>query len=181
MPRHAAFLRGMNLGRHRRIGNEQLRDAVARLGAEDVATFRASGNVAFSLSSPAGPKLVAAIERALEQALGFPVPTFLRSASAVAEIAAAEPFAANVLAASRGKLQVCLLGEEPDAEARNVVRGLAGGRDAIEFAGRELYGLPAGGVRDSALDMATLGRALGPMTVRTKATIEQFVARCFSA
>jgi uncharacterized protein (DUF1697 family) len=47
MPRYAAFLRGVNLGRNRRITNERLRGALEDLGYADVATFRASGNVVF--------------------------------------------------------------------------------------------------------------------------------------
>ena len=180
MPRYAAFLRGMNLGRNRRISNDALREAFACIGgAADIATFRASGNVAFSAPDGAEKDLVAAIERGLEAELGFAVPTFLRGAGALGEIAAATPFAQDVLAASQGKLQVCLLAETPGAQAREAIRVRAGEADALAFAGRELYWLPSGGVRHSALDMAALGRLLGPLTVRTKATIEQFAARCF--
>lgn len=179
MPRYAAFLRGMNLGRHRRISNDALREAFARIGLQEVATFRASGNVAFTAPRGREAKLVAAIEQGLEAELGFAVPTFLRDADELAGIAAAEPFSPEVLAASAGKLQVCVLGEEPSTAMRAEVRERAGGADAIAFVGRELYWLPAGGVLDSALDMATLARLLGPMTVRTKATIEQFAAKHF--
>ena len=48
MTRYVAFLRGMNLG-NRRIKNPELAAEFERLGFEDVATFRASGNVVFSL------------------------------------------------------------------------------------------------------------------------------------
>ena len=46
MARYVAFLRGMNLG-NRRIKNHELRAEFERLGFEEVATFRASGNVVF--------------------------------------------------------------------------------------------------------------------------------------
>ena len=46
MDRYVAFLRGMNLG-SRRIKNDELRAEFEQLGFEDVATFRASGNVIF--------------------------------------------------------------------------------------------------------------------------------------
>ena len=41
--------------------------------------------------------------------------------------------------------------------------------------------LPAGPISDSALDMKALERALGPMTVRTRGTVEQIAARHFGA
>ena len=47
MDRYVAFLRGMNLGKNRRIKNPELLAEFERLGFEDVATFRASGNVVF--------------------------------------------------------------------------------------------------------------------------------------
>jgi uncharacterized protein (DUF1697 family) len=179
MARFAAFPRGMNLGRHRRVTNDALRSAFERAGMTEVATFRASGNVAFTAPSGTERRLVARLESGLERDLGFPVPIFVRSARELAAIAAAVPFAPDVLAASKGKLQVCLLAAKPPAQARERVRELAAGVDAVEFAGRELYWLPSGGVLTSALDMAALARTLGSMTVRTKGTVEQFAARCF--
>lgn len=44
MPRFAAFLRGVNIT-NRRVKNEELRASVEAMGFEDVAIFRASGNV----------------------------------------------------------------------------------------------------------------------------------------
>jgi uncharacterized protein (DUF1697 family) len=179
--RFAAFPRGMNLGRHRRVTNDALRSAFERIGMSEVSTFRASGNVAFTAKGADERRIVAALEHGLERELGFPVPIFVRSARQLTAIAAAEPFPPETLAASKGKLQVCLLGAKPATQAREQVRELAAGVDGVEFAGRELYWLPSGGVLTSALDMAALARALGSMTVRTKGTIEQFAARCFEA
>ena len=92
MDRYVAFLRGMNLG-GRRIKNEELRRHFEEMGFEEVATFRASGNVVFS--SPkrvAEGKLTGRVEAELDQRLGYDVPVFLRSIAEVAAIAACEPF-----------------------------------------------------------------------------------------
>ena len=89
MARYVAFLRGMNLGK-RRIENPELRAEFERLGLEDVATFRASGNVVFSPPGrEARAKLTARIEAGLAAGLGYEVPVYLRSAAEVAAIAAA--------------------------------------------------------------------------------------------
>ena len=48
MDRYVAFLRGMNLG-GRRIKDQELRRHFEGMGCEEVATFRASGNVIFSI------------------------------------------------------------------------------------------------------------------------------------
>ncbi len=84
MPRCAAFLRGMNLGRHRRISNAELVAAFEALGFTEVHTFRASGNVAFTSPRAAGDEaLRREIEAGLGEALGYPVPTFVRGEAEV--------------------------------------------------------------------------------------------------
>ena len=80
MERYVAFLRGMNLGK-RRITNKELIGHFEAMGLEDVATFRASGNVVFV--DPAGEteaKLQARLEAELDERLGYGVAVFLRSA-----------------------------------------------------------------------------------------------------
>ena len=82
MPTHAALLRGINVGGHTATKG-QLVAAFERAGLEDVATFRASGNVIFSAR---GRPQAAAIERELERELGFIVPVFLRSGRRLAMV-----------------------------------------------------------------------------------------------
>ena len=45
--RYAAFLRAVNLGKNRRVTSDRLKALFEEAGAEDVATFRTSGNVVF--------------------------------------------------------------------------------------------------------------------------------------
>src|SRR5664279_4346948 len=107
MSRHVAFLRGVNLGKSRRVKNEQLRSAFEQLGLDSVATFRASGNVVFEADGAQG--LAARVEAGLAEELGFEVTVFLRTARQVAAIAAHRPFEAERVGAAKGKLQVALL------------------------------------------------------------------------
>ena len=186
MASYAAFLRGMNVGGHR-VTNDELRAHFAALGFADVASFRASGNVVFAADRQAGrasaEELRERIEQGLAEALGYAVPTFVRAAAEVRAIAAAAPFAPERLQGSAGKLQVALLASPPSPpspQARAQALSLAGDRDGLVFGERELYWLPAGGVLDSALDMKTIERLLGPMTMRTKGTVEQLAAKHFT-
>ncbi|HMD57693.1 MAG TPA: DUF1697 domain-containing protein [Solirubrobacteraceae bacterium] len=178
MSAHAAFLRGMNLGR-RRISNEELAAAFAALGFADVRTFRASGNVAFEITSGAPEDLVARIESGLAQALGYVVPTFLRSAAEVREIADCAPFPQYTLEASEGKLQVALLPRGPSPQAAEAVLAMDDERDRLALGARELYWLPSGPMSDSELDFKAIERLLGATTVRTKGTIEQMAEKFF--
>ncbi len=176
MPDHVAFLKGMNLGR-RRITNADLSAAVEGLGFEDVQTFRASGNVAFKAGRRSDVALQRQLEDGLSDKLGYGVPAFIRSAAELREIVAADPFGPSPGA---GKLQVALLHDAPDVEARNAVLALADAEERLAFAGQELYWLPAGGISGSTLDFKRVERLVGLTTVRTLGTIEQIVARWFS-
>lgn len=175
--RYVAFLRGMNLG-NRRIKNRELVAHFEAMGMEDVATFRASGNVVFV--DPAGEtesELQKRVEEELGQRLGYDVAAFLRSAGEVAAIAARAPFPAEAVAASKGKQQVVLLGRKPNAKARKAVLDLAPDGDLIEIEGRELHWLPTVGLSETELDMKALDAALGKGTTRTVGTIEQIAAK----
>lgn len=181
MSRHVAFLRAINVA-GRRLTNDDLRARFVDMGFADVATFRASGNVAFTADgSEVGQRAVQnlreRIEMGLADALGYAVPTFIRDAAAVRAIAAATPFDRERLSRSAGKLQVALLASSPTPQAQEQALALAGERDGLVFSERELYWLPSGGVLDSALDMKTIERLLGSMTMRTKNTIEQIAGK----
>lgn len=174
--RYVAFLRGMNLG-NRRIKNDELRAEFERLGFEEVATFRASGNVIFGAEGGGEAAVAAQIEAGLQEGLGYPVPVFLRTIAEVAAIADQQPFDAKVVEASKGKLQVSLLAEKPAAKARKAVLALATEADRLGISGRELFWLPSGGLMESELDLKTIEAAIGPDTRRTMGTIEQIAVK----
>jgi uncharacterized protein (DUF1697 family) len=177
MERYVAFLRGMNLG-NRRIKNDELRAEFETLGFADVASFRASGNVIFgSDKGQSESALVREIETGLGEGLGYKVPVFLRSCAEVIAIAAQQPFAAKLVEASKGKLQVLLLAKKPSVAARKKVLALASDENLLAIEGRELYWLPSGGTIDSELDLKTIDATLGKGTMRTMGTIEQITAK----
>jgi uncharacterized protein (DUF1697 family) len=174
--RYAAFLRAVNLGRDRRVTSAQLKSLFEEVGAEEVATFRTSGNVVFE----AGRDMARALEKHLEKALGHEMVIFLRTAGDVKAIAAHEPFRPKDVDASKGKLQVALLDKKPTAATQKKVVALATDQDRLAFGKRELYWLPSGGTMDSELDRKALDKLLGPTTMRTKGTVEQLAAKFLS-
>jgi uncharacterized protein (DUF1697 family) len=179
MNRYVAFLRGMNLG-GRRIKNDELRSHFEALGCEDVATFRASGNVIFAGAGETSAKLALRLEDGLADALGYEVPVFLRSAEELRGIAASEAFDAKLVEASKGKLQVALLTKKPSAVAARKALTMSTDADRLAIEGRELYWLPDGGLSDSELDLKAIATVLGPITIRTKGTIDQIAAKYLS-
>lgn len=171
---HAAFLRGINVGGHR-VAGADLVDAFEGLGFEDISTFRASGNVLFDAGS--AKPTAEPIEKALAEALGYDVPTFLRSAKQLHAIAGREPFAETQIRASRGKLQVLFLAKKPGKRATGDALSQASGNDLLEIEGRELFWLPSSGTQESELDWKTIGAALGVSTTRTMGTVKQLAAK----
>lgn len=171
--RSVAFLRGINVGGHR-VTKDELIAVFIENGFTGVSTFLASGNVLFDHTPPADAEEIAA---ALEAALGYPVPTTLRSAKELRHIAACNPFSADEVTAIDGKPQVIFLFAPPTATQRQRVLRLAPPADRLVFEEQELHWLPPGGISDSALDLNALSREVGSITVRTANTVARLVER----
>jgi uncharacterized protein (DUF1697 family) len=183
MSRYTAFLRGMNVG-NRRLTNEELCAVFAQLGFRDIASFRASGNVVFAagrseIGQRPAAEVTKRIEKGLAEALGYAVPTYVRTAQEVQKIAASRPFAAELVEASVGKLHVGLLSRAPSASTQADVLSLGSDQDRLAFGKRELYWLASGRMIESGLDLKAVESELGAMTLRTKSTIELIAGKYF--
>jgi len=174
--RVVAFLRGMNLGK-RRITNADLCRAFSAMGFANVVPFLASGNVIIDAPSAGAAELEARIAAGLADILGYPVPTFVRSAATLLEIAAFVPFSADIVAGTAGKVQVMFLGRQPSPAARARVLAMATEDDRFAQRGRELYWLPKGNLSDSELSIKAIESVLGPVTIRGKQTVVRLGAR----
>jgi uncharacterized protein (DUF1697 family) len=181
MQQYAAFLRGVNLGSHRRVSSGQLRSAFEEMGFEDVGTFRSSGNVVFGGASGSAAKLKARVEEGLLEALGLEIAVFLRTGDELRAIAEHDPFPPDLVSASKGKLQVLLLPNKPAGAAREEVVSLASDDDRLVFGECELYWLPSGGTLESTLDRARIEKLVGPTSSRTKGTMEELARKFFAS
>jgi len=179
VPDYAAFLRGVNLGKARRIGGRELREIFEAQGFNEVSTFRTSGNVVFAADAQPQKGLASRVERRLADELGYEVAVFLRTAKQVRAIARQEPFPREEAETAGGKLQVAMLSFAPRKRARDEVLALATEEDRLAFGDLELYWLPSGGTRDSALNVTKIEKILGPSTMRTKGTVELLAAKFF--
>lgn len=177
MATHVAFLRGINVGGHT-VTNARLAELVSQLdGVHDVATFQASGNVLLAADEDADlSDLEVRIARHLEERLGWPVPTFVRSASHVTAISQGTPFRPNP---EGGKVHVAFLDAPLDGDDQRTVRGFAFDTDTVAFDEREMYWhVGSGRMMESGLGDPKLAAYLGDRwTVRTKATIDRIASR----
>src|SRR5512142_285308 len=99
MERFVAFLRAINVGGHT-VRMEELRRLFEGLGLKGVETFIASGNVFFEAPPEDAGYLERLIERRLQEALGYSVATFIRSAPQLAALTAYRPFPQPALEAA---------------------------------------------------------------------------------
>ena len=176
MPVWVAFLRGMNIG-DRRVKNDELCACFEAMGFERVSAFLASGNVVFDSGRRSAANLEDQIEQGLSERLGYDVPTFVRSAVAVTEIASIQPFLEASVAASAGNLQVALLSTRPTVSDRKSALAMATPDDSLVIDGREMYWLPKNNISDSDLNLNNLGKILGPMTIRTRRTLVRLTTK----
>lgn len=170
-----AFLRGMNLG-GRRLTNDELVAAMERCGCDRVASYQASGNVVFD-DDRSADELESDLPDGLAEALGYPVPVFVRTADEVRAIAEVSPVSTAPYADSRSKPQVVFLHTAPSAAVLEEVRALVPEDDALVAAGRELHWLPVTGVGASTLDFRRLDQLTGGTTIRTHATVQRLAKR----
>jgi uncharacterized protein (DUF1697 family) len=180
VPTHVAFLRAINLGRHRRASADALRTVFEGLGFEEVATFRASGNVLFG-SREGERRLVPAIEQELARALGFEVLVFLRSADELRALVRLATASDDVDQTGRQvRRQVAFLRARPPAQARERVLALATEDDGLAFSARELLWSSHGTGPNSRLNLRAIEKLIGPWTMRTVETVEQITLRYFA-
>src|SRR5215467_6473926 len=90
--RFFAFLRAINVGGGRTVKMQSLRRVFESLGFSKVETFIASGNVIFETMTQKTKTLESKIEKALQEALGYEVRTFVRTEAELAKIAGYRPF-----------------------------------------------------------------------------------------
>lgn len=92
MPRQAALLRGVNLGK-RKVIMSQLREVCEAVGFTDVRTLLASGNLILN-SKLTGAKLEAKLEKVILEGLELKTDVFVRDADQLDAIITANPFKA---------------------------------------------------------------------------------------
>jgi uncharacterized protein (DUF1697 family) len=134
--RHVALLRGINLGRHKRIAMADLRAMVSGLGYTGVSTHLQSGNIL--LSTEDSPDEVArAIESVIARKTRIEVAVLVRTRAEMDGVVAANPLADVVADATR--LLVAFLSIPPERSWLDEA-GLAGIDTALFGLGtRELY------------------------------------------
>jgi uncharacterized protein (DUF1697 family) len=89
--RHVALIRGINVGRAKRVAMSDLREIVEGLGYGDVRTLLNSGNVVFTVPASAAKGPAARIEKAMAARLGISARVAVLTAAELAAVVADNP------------------------------------------------------------------------------------------
>ncbi len=171
-----ALLRGINVGKNKRIAMADLRELLADLGYGDVRTLLQSGNAVFTTSAKP-----AAVERAIEKAisdrLGLDVTVLVRTASELAKVVAANPIPEGT--AEGSKYFVAFLSAKPAAATWKHLDPGEFLPEKFAVIGREAYVWCARGLLESRAMGEFSDKRLGvAVTVRNWNTVTKLAALC---
>jgi uncharacterized protein (DUF1697 family) len=122
---YISMLRGINVGGHKRVKMDQLRQLFEALGFEQVKTYIQSGNVVFKAGKTSTSALSKRIEESILSDFGFPVSVISRTSDEMRDTIENNPFLKQ-----RGidpeRLHVMFLSESPAPAALKKLADQAG-------------------------------------------------------
>lgn len=159
MNTYIALLRGINVGRAKRISMADLRALIGGLGHTDVSTYLQSGNALFSTARSDTDALAAEVEQAISGELGIAVRCVLRDRAQLARVVAENPLAA--VATDPQRLLVSFANCKPDPARLSAIDAQAYLPEQFAVAEREIYVWVPNGVLESRLTNAFFEKQFG--------------------
>ena len=173
MTTYAGLVRGINLGKARRLAMADLRDVVKAEGFTDPRTLLNSGNVVFAGAKHPFPRLAERLEIAIESRVGFRPHVVVVDAAWVDVVVRENPLAQ---ADNPSRL---LVGFVQDADRLKSVRELASrdwGTEVFAVGTRAVYIWMPDGILESRV-LAEVGARIGPwLTTRNWTTVQKLQA-----
>lgn len=168
MTTFVALLRGVNVGKAKRVPMAEFRKLLAGLGYTDVATLLNSGNAVFRAKSGPSARMGSAIAQAIARKLKVEVPVIVKSVKELAVIVADNPF--EVGAADHSRFLVAFT-QEPEALAElAAIASLVTPLERFAIGRHAAYLHCADGILKSKAGEALLGKVGRRATTRNLAT-----------
>ena len=130
MKKYLAFLRGINVGGHKKIKMADLRILLEQEGFSKVTTYIQSGNIVFTSKVEPTVVLKNKIASILKNAYKFDVPVVVRTAEQLQKVVEDNPFT-NSKDLAENKLYFALLQQKPDSKNINVLSSIGFENDAL--------------------------------------------------
>lgn len=170
--RHVALLRGINVGKAKRIAMVDLRAVFEGLGCIDVATLLNSGNVVFTPPKKGAARLEARVQEAIATETGVSCRVVILTGEEVMELVNGEPFG-DQARAEASRLFVCVLANPADRVKANVILAQDFAPEKVALGRRAIYFHCPMGVRDSAAMKQIEKTFRGEITSRNWATLQK--------
>ena len=171
---YALLLRGINVGTKNSLPMAELRAMLEAIGCTNVRTYVQSGNAVFG-TTLSEEELTRRIEEALEEYMGRPIATTLRTEKELQKIVDGEPFGA--IFTKPAYFCVTFLSHEPTEVEVAPLHAADWGAELFEIAGRDIYTWHPEGQGRSPLAGA-LGKLKlrGAVTTRNWNTVQKLLA-----
>src|ERR1700722_1980409 len=157
-----ALLRGINVGRNKRIAMADVRAMLEALGYHDVRTHLQSGNAFFVAGAGKDAALEQKISAAIKTTFGMEVAVLVRAAAGLASVVASIPFVARDIDAS--ELHATFVAAAPPAAKIAAVDRDACAPDEFAVGDRVIYLRLRNGVMGSRLPDSDKGLGLRTTT-----------------
>lgn len=168
---HVALLRGINVGKAKRVAMAELRALVAGLGYRDVSTLLNSGNVVFAVPRTVSGDPAARIEQAIAKKLGVTSRVTVLDAAELAAVVRENPF--GKIARDSSRLLVTVLTDPKDRTKLAPLAKQDWGVEALAVGKRVAWLWCPGGQIESPMAKAVF-KVLGDgATTRNWATIQK--------
>jgi uncharacterized protein (DUF1697 family) len=166
---HVILLKGVNVGKAKRVPMIQLKEVLAGLGCKDVTTLLNSGNAVVSASASSSGSLARKVSAALRATFGFEVPVVVKSWREFSEIVAANELAKS--ASDHSRLLVVFVQESAVLKRLESMAGAAVPPDRFLLGGKGAYLYCPNGILESKSAATLLGKAGTDVTTRNWATV----------
>ena len=172
--RHVSFIRGINVGKAKRIAMVELRTLAGELGYTHVRTLRNSGNLIFDTTPAKGKTASKKIEKELHGRLGVAARVITLTEDEVDRIITENPFLDNAVEPSR--FLIAIMEDAMDCSVLMPLTEQDWSPEIIKLDKRVAYLWCPGGVLASPLAMAVHDALGEKVTMRNWGTIQKTVA-----
>lgn len=169
MPRYAALLRGVNVGKGNRVPMAEFKILLEGMGCTDVKTLLNSGNAVFSSTARSAEKLSLAIAARVASTFGVTTPVIVKSAAELAAVISAAPMSPPDEEHSR--FLVAFGRDESAVQALAPLVPLVKAPERLVITSQAAYLHCPEGLLQSKVGEAMLGKAGSGVTTRNWATV----------
>lgn len=169
MPTFVALLRGVNVGKAKRVPMAELRALLGELGYTGVATLLNSGNAVFRAAKGTPARHAAAISTAIASRLNVEAPVIVKSARELSAIVAENTLAAG--ATDHSRLLVAFVQDPMTLSGFEDIEPLVVAPERLLVGKGAAYLHCASGILESKAGASLLGKAGRTATTRNWATV----------